>query len=136
MASTTKNTNAKKTSSAKSKTGKNKRQKLIEQLRKNLLEERKQLVQKAMKDQNIKESSMHGDIVDQSNDYLDRELLMGLAEHDRLRLQEIDEAIKRMDEGTYGICQMSGEEISDERLMALPTAKYTLECQSKLEGRQ
>jgi len=98
-----------------------------------LQEERKKLVEKAMQVQNVKDESRHGDIVDQSNDYINRELVMGMAEHDRQHLEEIDEALERMDEGTYGICQVTGEEISEARLRAMPTAKYTMEVQSQME---
>lgn len=100
-----------------------------------MLTERKQLLGKALGTHTIKENDSHGDLVDLTNDFIDRDLMMGMAEHDRQRLQDIDEALARMENGTYGICQMSGEEISEARLMALPTAKYTLECQSRLEGR-
>ncbi len=117
-----------------SKTRKSKREKLYEELKERLLQERQQLMEEAVKVHNVSEINAHGDIVDQSNDYSDRELLLGLAEHDRQRIIEINDALKRMEKGTYGICEMSGEEISEDRLRAMPTAKYTLECQAKIEG--
>lgn len=123
-----------KTKKKTSKSRKSKREKLYEELKERLLQERKQLMEEAMQVHNVREINAHGDIVDQSNDYSDRELLLGLAEHDRHRIIEINDALKRMEKGTYGICEMSGEEISEDRLKAMPTAKYTLECQSKIEG--
>jgi len=114
----------------------NKREKLFAELKVKLLQERQSLLKEALKSHNIKEIDSHGDIVDQSNDYLNREVLLGLGEHDRLRLKDIDDALKRMEDGVYGICLMSGEEISDARLIAMPTAKYTLECQAKIESRR
>jgi RNA polymerase-binding transcription factor DksA len=48
-------------------------------------------------------------------------------------LYEIEEAIKRMDAGTYGICEMSEKKIPQLRLEAIPFARYTVECQAQLE---
>ncbi len=47
----------------------------------------------------------------------------------RLRLEEVDEALKRIVDGTYGKCANCGQEISIERLEAMPTAKYCASCQ-------
>lgn len=77
--------------------------------------------------------SPHGDLVDQSTNFSEHENLLGLAEHDRNRLAEIKEAIEKIDQGTYGICSNCGEEIPQVRLSAIPTAKYCLNCQSKME---
>ena len=44
-----------------------------------------------------------------------------------------DEALKRIDFGTYGVCEMSGKPIAHARLEALPFARYTVECQSQIE---
>ncbi len=134
--SSAKSSSKKATTSASAKNTKKSRKKLFAELRKRLEEEREQLLLEAKKSHNVTEINAHGDIVDQSNDYTDRELLLGLAEHDKQRLMEINAALERMDNGTYGICEMSGEEISDERLIAMPTARYTLECQAKIEGGQ
>ena len=44
-----------------------------------------------------------------------------------------DQALKRIELGTYGTCEMSGKSISHARLEAIPFARFTVECQSKLE---
>ncbi len=51
----------------------------------------------------------------------------------RENLLEIDEALRKLDEGTYGICEDCGEEISQERLNILPFAIYCIDCQEKRE---
>jgi DnaK suppressor protein len=51
----------------------------------------------------------------------------------RDNLQRIDEALRKFDEGTYGICEDCGEEISRERLKILPFAIYCTDCQEKRE---
>ncbi|MBA3831948.1 MAG: TraR/DksA family transcriptional regulator [Chthoniobacterales bacterium] len=46
---------------------------------------------------------------------------------------EIDAALERIESGTYGICEMSGDPIPIPRLRAIPFARLTVECQSKVE---
>jgi DnaK suppressor protein len=51
----------------------------------------------------------------------------------RENLLKIDEALRKLDEGTYGICEDCGEEITQERLNILPFAIYCIDCQEKRE---
>lgn len=51
----------------------------------------------------------------------------------RENLLKIDEALRKLDEGTYGICEDCGEEISKERLKVMPFAIYCIDCQEKQE---
>jgi DnaK suppressor protein len=48
-------------------------------------------------------------------------------------LQEIDEALDRIEEGTYGICETCGEKISQKRLSAKPSARTCLKCAEQME---
>ena len=82
------------------------------------------------------ETDFGGDLVDQSTGLTEQELRLELAEHDRERLLEIEEALKRHEDGSYGICLESGEEIPFVRLKAVPTAKHTIQCQEMLERRR
>lgn len=66
-------------------------------------------------------------------DHFDRETALKLAGSEAQMLYEIDEALKRIDEGTYGICEGSGKPIPKRRLEVFPTARYTVEYQSQLE---
>lgn len=50
------------------------------------------------------------------------------------RLEQVDTAIQKIDEGTYGICENCGKEINPRRLDADPAAIYCIECATKLEG--
>jgi RNA polymerase-binding protein DksA len=65
-----------------------------------------------------------------------REFSMGLAERQQKYLEEIDEAIGRIQEGTYGICKVTGEPISVERLEEVPIAKYSVKGKELLERRR
>ena len=58
---------------------------------------------------------------------------VGLGEIERDRLEEIDEALQRIDEGTFGTCQSCGNEISQERLDAVPYTAYCISCAEKME---
>lgn len=63
----------------------------------------------------------------------DRDFALSLLSHEQDALHEIDQALRRIDLGTYGVCEMSGEPIPRARLEAMPAARFTVECQSQLE---
>ncbi len=69
------------------------------------------------------------DIVDRANNAYSRELSVSISESERQLLIEIDEAIKRLENGEFGVCQNSGVQIPKERLRAVPWARYCIECQ-------
>jgi DnaK suppressor protein len=73
-------------------------------------------------------------MADIGSDTFDQDFMLGLAESERQRIRDIEHALKRIDEKTYGVCQMTGEEIPKARLDAKPWAKYTIEAARKLEG--
>ena len=62
-----------------------------------------------------------------------REFSMGLAERQQKYLEQIDEALERIDAGTYGICKVTGELIPIERLEEVPVAKYSVKGKELLE---
>ena len=65
-----------------------------------------------------------------------REFSMGLAERQQKYLEQIDEALERIENGTYGTCLVSGEPISIERLEEVPVAKYSVKGKEILEKRK
>src|SRR2546421_3293270 len=70
---------------------------------------------------------------DAGSDAYDRDFALSLLSQEQDALYEIDEALKRIELGTYGKCEMSGKPISRARLEAIPFARFTVECQSQLE---
>jgi DnaK suppressor protein len=70
---------------------------------------------------------------DAGSDAYDRDFALSLLSQEQDALYEIEEAIKRIELGTYGVCEMSNKPIAHARLEALPFARYTVECQSQLE---
>ena len=70
---------------------------------------------------------------DAGSDAYDRDFALSLLSQEQDALYEIDQALKRIDLGTYGVCEMSGKQIGHARLEAIPFARFTVECQSQLE---
>jgi RNA polymerase-binding transcription factor DksA len=72
---------------------------------------------------------------DAGSDAYDRDFALSLLSQEQDSLYEIDEALTRIEYGTYGVCEMSGKTIPHARLEALPFTRYTVECQAELEKR-
>src|SRR5216110_581265 len=70
---------------------------------------------------------------DAGSDAYDRDFALSLLSQEQDALYEIDQALKRIELGTYGKCEMSGKSIPHARLEAIPFARFTVECQSQLE---
>jgi len=68
-----------------------------------------------------------------ASDNYEHEFMLGLLENERALLKEIDEALERIDNGTYGICQGTGKPIGLARLRAKPWAKYCIEYARMVE---
>jgi len=101
-----------------------------------LLVMRKELLQDVS--QSMRAESDHlkhdiGDFYDHASNDRDRELALMLADREREKLTFVDDALKRLDLGTYGICGSCDEVIEKERLMAMPFTQLCLSCQEDLE---
>lgn len=72
---------------------------------------------------------------DAGSDAYDRDFALSLLSQEQDSLYEIDQALKRIENGTYGVCEMSGKAIPKARLEALPFTRYTVECQAEIEKR-
>ena len=70
---------------------------------------------------------------DQGTETFDREFALNQLSSEQDVLFEIDEAIRRIENGTYGICEMTNEPINIERLEALPYVRHSIKAQSELE---
>lgn len=77
-----------------------------------------------------------GDIYDQASNERDRELLLLLGDREREKVRSIDEALMRLDEGEYGICEDCEEEIPLGRLKVMPFARLCVKCKADLEKLQ
>lgn len=102
-----------------------------------------------MKDETLKEISKSlkidtpagneeptGDIYDQASSERDRELSLLLGDREREKVRYIDEALLRIADGEYGICEECEEEIPLGRLKVVPFARHCVKCKSDLEKQQ
>lgn len=106
-----------------------------------LLMKRRQLVGdlNAMEDSALRSgggnlSHMPIHMADIGTDTFDQDFTLSLAENERQQLREIDQALQRIEDGTYGVCQMTGKVIPKTRLEAKPWAKTTVEAARMIEG--
>ncbi len=72
-------------------------------------------------------------MADVATDTYDREFSLGLASNERKLLYEIDDALKRITDGSYGLCLECNKSISKKRLTAIPYTKLCLKCQEDRE---
>lgn len=70
---------------------------------------------------------------DAGSDAYDRDFALGLLSQEQNSLYEIEEALKRLDRGTYGVCERCGRYIPQNRLEVLPFTRLTVECQAEAE---
>ena len=66
----------------------------------------------------------------------DRNFLLRIRDRERKLIEKIKEAIDRIDNGTFGICEVCGKEIGEERLMARPVTTLCIDCKKKQEARE
>ena len=81
------------------------------------------------------EDIREGDQADQSSAEWDHTVLAANRERIRLAINEVDQALARIDTGTYGICEDTGRQIGLKRLEAQPTATLSVEAQERREKR-
>ncbi len=78
-------------------------------------------------------SSMPIHMADVGSDAYEQDLMLGMAASERQRIRDIDEALERIRNSTYGICELTKKPISKKRLNAKPWAKYTIDSARKIE---
>jgi len=74
-------------------------------------------------------------MADVATDTYDREFSLGLASNERKLLYELDDALKKIEEGVFGICEECKALITKSRLKAVPQARLCVKCQEKKEKR-
>lgn len=88
--------------------------------------------QKVRSESNILKHEI-GDIYDIASNERERELTLMLGDRDREKLSEIEDALERLKDNSYGTCEECGEPIAEPRLKALPSTRVCVECMSKME---
>ena len=82
------------------------------------------------------ENSNHPDLADRASSETDRSIELRARDRQRKLIAKIDAALERLDEGTYGYCEETGEPISLKRLDARPIATLSIEAQERHERRE
>ncbi len=108
----------------------------LARFKKILLKEREDIIGEVKQiHESSKEMGQDGiqDIGDEAANIYNKQVLLSLSENERVRLQEVDEALDRIANGTYGTCEECGGPISLKRLEVRPVAKYCVPCLMNLE---
>lgn len=79
----------------------------------------------------IKDEGM--DTYDLASEERDREINFILSDRERAKIKSIEDALERLDDGSYGVCESCGLEIAAERLVALPFTRLCRDCQQEQE---
>jgi DnaK suppressor protein len=87
----------------------------------------------ALKGDNMAANQRDPSLSDQGTDTFDREMELNMMGSEQEVIFEIDAALRRLEKGTYGICELTEEAIPVERLKTLPYVRYTVHAQSELE---
>jgi len=103
-----------------------------------LLEQRQQTVadMRADRDTALEQSDGVADSGEVSQLDVNRSTALDLGGRAQNLIEEIDEALGRIEDGTYGQCERCGKPIDEERLKAMPTARYDARCQAAIEAAQ
>ena len=98
-------------------------------MRKELLAERKKLLQKlGIEVESMEKIGRNPDRADLAQNYSARERNLALAAMEQEQLTQIENALQRLDNGSYGVCVQCGDQIAPARLQILPYASLCMDC--------
>ena len=110
------------------------REKKLKEIRKKLNRQREELISEAgIALTALPDETIFPELGDQASAEIDRNFMLKLKGRERKLLAKIDEAIEKIDNGTYGICESCGEEINLKRLEARPVTTMCIECKTEQE---
>lgn len=99
------------------------------ELRNHLLSQRSVLARDALEE----EPSFSSHMADAGTDAYDRDFALGMLSSEQDALYEIEQALARVRDGGYGVCELTGKEIEPARLGAIPWTRFTAEAEKQLE---
>jgi RNA polymerase-binding transcription factor DksA len=110
-------------------------QKRLLELRDHFLDQMQSVAQDSLRSraENNEASAVGQHQADAGSDAYEKDFALSLLSQEQDALYEIEEALKRIENGTYGVCEMSNKFIPHARLEAIPFARFTVECQQQLE---
>jgi DnaK suppressor protein len=107
--------------------------KMLLQLRSKIAGDLQQIEGDSLSGNQTSHSGELSDVADMATDNYDRELNIGLASNEQQLLNDIDVALKRIEEGTYGVCEIYGTSIPKKRLLAMPYTRLSMKAQEEEE---
>lgn len=105
----------------------------LEAIRKKLTLQRQDVVEAMKRNRAPEVTSETGDEADQAQAAMDRDLQFELSDTERNTLDQIEGAIRKIDKGTYGVCEQCRQPVETLRIRALPFARYCIRCQAGSE---
>lgn len=111
----------------------------LDKFKKLLLAERDGIVQHLMELEGASETQLSqggGDSVDIASLEITQAAIQKLGNREKKLLTKIDYALKKIDDGDYGVCEKCGEDISHGRLEARPVTQYCIDCKTELESNE
>jgi DnaK suppressor protein len=90
-------------------------------------------VEKNVSEMNKVDEEHFADPADRASHETDRNFTLRVKDRERKLVAKVKEAIERLDDGSYGICELCGEDISDKRLEVRPVTTYCIECKKEAE---
>ncbi len=131
---TTKKKSTKRCSEAKENKKIADREKIIQEIRKRLVEQKEKLLHEAETALNsLPEESAFPDLGDQASAEIDKNFMLRLRGREQKLIKKIELAIEKIDNGTYGICEVCGCEIGIKRLEARPVTTMCIDCKTEQE---
>jgi DnaK suppressor protein len=110
------------------------REEKIQEIKKELIRQKESLLSEAGVVLNtLPEESVFPELGDQASAEIDRNFMLRLKGRERQLLKKIDEALEKIENGTYGICEACGEEISINRLQARLVTTMCIDCKTEQE---
>ena len=116
-----------------------KREKELEEIKTLLLDERKKIIESMEgieRDSEEELEQMGGDMADYASVESSKTTLAKIGSRQKKLLEKIDYALQKFEDGSFGVCEHTGEEIPIARLRVRPVTKYTVEAQEELERRE
>ena len=107
--------------------------KMLFQLRAKIVGDLQQIEGDTLSGNQSNNSGELSDVADMATDNYDRDLNIGLVSNEQQLLNDIDVALKRIEDGTYGVCEIYGTPIPKKRLLAMPYTRLSMRAQEEEE---
>ena len=106
----------------------------MQKFKKTLEEKRSDLMEvvKTKKERDLIDNEI-GDEIDSAAQNSEKEMMFELTDNEKVMLDAIEAALRRIEKGSFGTCESCGGKITDQRINALPWVRYCISCQSKAE---